>query len=46
MFTLFKASFDAAYITTMCAIFGGIFALPYGIYRLVRKDRKPVDLSR
>jgi hypothetical protein len=44
MLTLFKATFDAAWTTTMCAIFGGIIALPYGIYRWVRKDKPKTDL--
>jgi hypothetical protein len=32
----------AAYSTTITAIFGGIVALPYLLYRLVRKP-KPVS---
>jgi hypothetical protein len=46
MITLFTDVFAAAWTTTLCAIFGGIVALPYVIYRLVRKDKQPVDLSQ
>jgi ABC-type spermidine/putrescine transport system permease subunit II len=36
----------AAWSTTLCAIFGGVIALPYALYRLARKDKRPVDLSQ
>lgn len=41
---MFGAFFEAAWTTTMCAIFGGLIASPYLLYRLVRKDKPKVDV--
>jgi hypothetical protein len=30
---------QAAWTTTFCALFGGVIALPYAIYRLIRKPK-------